>query len=363
MTLQPSPRTKHLIAFTAVLAVIVSLTFLLTEDTPPTFGDGNEAEFGIVAGEMRLTITEPADACDDTTCQIDTGNSFTLSVEIQEVPSIELFLAPPISRFELYTGYVLAQSYIAFGPNFTYSPTGAAAEEILWPDCEPATAVRSQIDNTFDLDPVTDARPPSDEVVSHGCVTGLFTTPTSFYTGPFIEITLRCDRDSRNVIELVPATTTALIGQRPPLINDLRALTNGALFNLPDPFRTQVFPKLHNLIVFCGQPPTPTTTPTITPGGPTFTPSPTAAATSTPTITPTPSPTVTPTATVISVFPCGDVNGDRLVNSQDALWVLWFASNVIAFLPFPGDVDGDGITGPLDALFILWIELNLFICR
>ena len=68
-------------------------------------------------------------------------------------------------------------------------------------------------------------------------------------------------------------------------------------------------------------------------------------------------------STVLTELPGGDVNGGFMVDSQDALWVLWFASNQIIHLPFPGDIDGDGITGPVDALYILWITLNLYLCR
>ena len=52
-----------------------------------------------------------------------------------------------------------------------------------------------------------------------------------------------------------------------------------------------------------------------------------------------------------------------MVNSQNALWVLWLATGVIDFLPFPDDLDEDGTTGPIDAVLILQIEANLYICR
>ena len=130
-------------------------------------------------------------------------------------------------------------------------------------------------------------------------------------------------------------------------------------------------PKLTNRTITGGGPPQQTPLPTITPGGP----SPTPAATPTPTmdvtatpasdVTATPTPTVTPEQVTPTPVPrpCGDVNGDGVVNSQDALWVLWLASGVIQFVPFPDDLSGDGVVGPIDALLILQIEANLFICR
>ncbi len=83
-----------------------------------------------------------------------------------------------------------------------------------------------------------------------------------------------------------------------------------------------------------------------------------ATVTGTPTQVP---PTATATATPTVVL--GDVDGNGVVDSTDALWVLWLE----ALLAEPGDianpdaldVNGDGIVNAIDALFILWIELGL----
>jgi len=108
---------------------------------------------------------------------------------------------------------------------------------------------------------------------------------------------------------------------------------------------------------------TTTSTPTLT-GTPTSTATSTTAATSTstpthtPTRTPTsPPPSLTPTPTArLQVF--GDANGDGLVSSLDALFILWFDAGFFSFLPQPGvaDVNLDGVVNPTDALLILQFE-------
>ena len=343
MSIRPSKPITHLLSFAAVLVAIAGAVLLLTRDTQTTSGvDGGP--------EMRLVVVEPEGACDaDGVCQFPEEAEFTLGVEI--------VAAPP-------QGYIFASSYIFFGPNLTYNPAESPADEVVWPDCDPIVALRGQLQTIADATADTPAEfiDPSDEVVHHGCVTGIFETPLSTYVGMLVEISLTCSAGSSRS-DTEPILATAGVPVTHPDYRFTMAGTNGSLFR--DELDDNVFPKLSGLTIFCGDPPTPTPTATITPGGPTLTPQPTPSPSATPaeTATPTPTASPTPTVTVISALLCGDVNGDLVVNSLDALWVLWFASNQITHLPLPADIDGDGITGPVDALFILWIELNLYLCR
>ena len=329
MSVQPGQRAKQLIASLFGLGLLLALTLVLASQTAtPTSGIGE-------GPEMRLVILEPTDACAAGPCQVGTGESFKLGVEVVTAPAE----GPS-------PGFVLAQSFVWFGPTLSWDPSTPPADDFVWPECNINVALRFQA-----VPPGANNPPPTSEVLAHGCATGLQPPlPVSTHIGLIFTMILTCSpNNSNNLIHLLPS-------------GDPIAGTNGALFTTPG--STQVIPKVSNLALFCGTPPTPTQGPTNTPGGPTETPTPTPA--DTPTATPTPTETpvpVTPTATFVSALPCGDVNGDRLVNAEDALWVLWFSSNMIRSLPNPGDVNGDGVVDPLDALFVLWIELNLFICR
>ena len=361
MRVQPRQRARQLSAVLVALGLLLVLTLVLASQTAtPTSGTGGEAE-------MRLLVTDPPGACVDDQCQLPTGATFKLGVEIVGIPPA---VAPDcvgrVCAQDAAAGYILAQSSIFYGGDITYDPSLPAADEIRWPDCVPAAALKSQIDRRL---PVVPGQPNTDELVSHGCVTGLFNPPLSVYTGLFLEITVACSpEDTINPIDLLPYTETRFATP------DTIAGSNGTLFRratgvlVDGQIQEDVHPKVNSLTVICGEPPTPTPGPSNTPGGPTETATPTPdLSTATPTATATPLP-VTPTATFVSLIPCGDINGDRLVNAEDALWLLWLSSNTIPFLPSlpgrlnPGDVNGDGAVDPLDALFVLWIELNLFRC-
>ena len=71
----------------------------------------------------------------------------------------------------------------------------------------------------------------------------------------------------------------------------------------------------------------------------------------------------TPTATTPASLALGDVTGDGLVNSSDALWLLWFEAALVVAVPFPGvaDLNGDGQLTSSDALLILQLEAGLII--
>ncbi len=111
------------------------------------------------------------------------------------------------------------------------------------------------------------------------------------------------------------------------------------------------------LTVCGGGEPTDTPVPTNTPG-PTAvptTPGPTATTgpTNTPTNTVPPTATRTPTPTRESQL--GDVNGDGVVDAEDALWILWDEAGIEDVpLPEKADVNEDGEINSIDALFILW---------
>ena len=352
MSVQPGQRGKHFTAFLLGLGLLLALTLVLvTQNATPTSGTDHPEEEDVP--EMRLVIVEPADACVEDECFIGLGLPFTLGVEIVAAPdfddipsSYSVDCSAPDTPFCPPPGYVQAQTYVWFGPNITWDPASTSvADDIAWPDCFSALAVRFQA-----VSPNADDPPPVSEVLAHGCATGLFPPlPISTHVGLFSTMVLTCSpNDTRNLIQLLPDRSSI-------------ADSSGSLFTKPPIGALVIVPKLNNLRLFCGFPPTPTLTPTITPGGPTLTPTstPTPTTTPTPTITPTTTPTASPT---LSVLPCGDVNGDRQVNAEDALWLLWFSTDMIPSLPNPGDVNGDGVVDPLDALFVLWIELNLFRC-
>ncbi len=73
-----------------------------------------------------------------------------------------------------------------------------------------------------------------------------------------------------------------------------------------------------------------------------------------------PEPTPTPTLTVL----IGDVDEDGIINSLDALWVLWFDAILLAVLPPPSfviaaDVNEDGTIDSTDATLILQFDAGL----
>lgn len=334
MSAQLQQGRSRVAALTSVLALIAVFAVLLASQLRDTSASGG-------GPAMRLIAEGDGVLCAAQECSVPLGQKFHLIVEIVNAPA---------------DGYILAQSFIDYGPNVVYNRTAAPADEVVWPDCADITALREE--SPVDYGP---------NKVLHGCVTGLFFPQPSAFTGPFIDLSLTCSQDaSRTEVRLLPYL-------------DPLAASSGALFKLPD--TSEVIPKITNVVVNCGTPPTPTltdtptATPSITPGGPTVTPRATATPTSTPqptstpTVTDTATPTVTPTRPGGTPTPrpgatCGDVTGDGLTNALDALRVLWFDIGKLPFIDRRvADVNRDGLIDPLDALYILWIDTNLYICR
>ena len=230
MSIRPSKPITHLLSFAAVLAVIAGAVLLLTRDTQTTSGvDGGP--------EMRLVVVEPEGACDaDGVCQFPEEAEFTLGVEI--------VAGPP-------GGYIFAASYIFFGPDLTYNPAASPAEEIVWPDCDPIVALRGQVKwiRFATEDTPAEFINPSDEVVHHGCLTGIFEPlPLSTYAGMLVEISLTCSTGpTSGEIELILATA-GLDDDNPAQVFTM-AGTSGSRFT--DDQDDIVLPKLSGLTVNC----------------------------------------------------------------------------------------------------------------
>ena len=107
---------------------------------------------------MALAV-KGAGNCSGSTCTVPLGAAFTLAVEVVTAPS---------------QGYVLAQSYVDFGPDLNYNPSAAPLDEFSWPECTPASLpVRGQLD---------------DESIISGCLTGILTRPVSNYVGNYVKL-------------------------------------------------------------------------------------------------------------------------------------------------------------------------------
>ncbi|MCH8949266.1 MAG: hypothetical protein IIB87_02680 [Chloroflexi bacterium] len=311
---------------------------------------------------MALTV-KSGGTCADGACTVSTGEKFTLAVEIEVAPA---------------GGYIAAQTWIEYGSDLTYDSAAAPADEIVWPGCAAAIALRS-------LGPGT--------AVSHGCLSGLIPPlPVSIYTGNFVELSFTCSSDpSSTMVRLVP------LGVSP-------AGSAGTAFAepAPGPFSNQIVSGVRDLTVNCAAPTaTPTGTLTATPAS-SATPMPTGVATATPpgtpvgtpAATPTGGPTATPTfttstpgatpvdgATATPVTPAatstatsepsptptlaatlvGDANCDGNVDPIDAVFILQWSARLLAALPCPANADAseNGIVDPLDAVLILQFSSGL----
>lgn len=187
-------------------------------------------------GGPELMLSAPGSDCDDsvapTTCDVPTEAQFTIRVSASTVPP---------------NGYILMQTLVRFGEHLTLKPTEDLLDEIIWPQCEPLTAVRIQWDQT---------RPPtadgslvnSHEVVTHGCISGILPPlPASTYAGALVEFSLTCSQmQSNQVLELLPYSEPA---------GSTVAGTNGSLFQSLNGIQVEyIVPKLDSLTINCVEP-------------------------------------------------------------------------------------------------------------
>lgn len=172
------------------------------------------------AARMSLSVS----GCSGDECNFDTGETFTLSVSLDEAPD---------------AGYVLVQSFIDYGPDLTYNMTDAPSDEVLWPDASGDVVVRDSI---------------APGTVLHGALTGVIPPlPVSDYEGIAFELEFQCgDSFSTTNLQLLPS-------------GDAVAGTSGALLSTGDD--VQITPKVDSVTVICGVEATPV--PTATPEQPT----------------------------------------------------------------------------------------------
>ena len=192
--------------------------------------------------EMRLVVIEPANACVGNQCQVGTGETFKLGVEIVAGPSEVSAGAVTVAA-----GYILAQTSIFYGSDIIYDFSAPIAGEIVWPDCEPAVALKSQIDRRLPIVPSEDN---TIELVSHGCITGLLNPQPSEFIGLYLELDMGCSpEDSSSLIELLPYDRSPGDG--------VIAGTSGTLLRRPgqvlvdDVFTDDVPPTVNTLTLDC----------------------------------------------------------------------------------------------------------------
>ncbi len=101
------------------------------------------------AAQMSLSVS----GCSGDECNLDTGETFTLSVNVDVAPD---------------DGYILVQSFIDFGVDLTYNMTDSSADEMVWPDGSPDVIVRDSAQA-----PVNPDAPIAPGTVLHGSLTGV----------------------------------------------------------------------------------------------------------------------------------------------------------------------------------------------
>lgn len=162
------------------------------------------------AAQMSISVS----GCSGDECNLDTGESFTISVTIDDAPD---------------TGYVLVQAFIDYG-ELTYNMTDSPSEEVIWPDVSPDVVVRDSIaPGTMLIGGLTGVIPP---------------LPLSDYVGLAFEFAFQCsDSFSTNNVQLLAS-------------GDPVAGTSGSLFSAAGD--EQITPKVNSINVTCGVEPTPT---------------------------------------------------------------------------------------------------------
>ena len=178
---------------------------------------------------MRLTLVAGG-TCTGTDCFVDAGSTFTLAVEVLEAPASYVLL----QTFIDYGVYDPTASEDDAGPGscddgmdngqrdgadrmdpdcvaveLTYLPSVSVADELVWTDLEPATAVRA------------DAMGPG--LLGHGGITGVIPPlPESSEIGVMTQIQMSCPAEA----------TTVPISML--LYDDPLAQTSGSAFVGPD---------------------------------------------------------------------------------------------------------------------------------
>ena len=275
-------RVRPLLALAAAIGVVALVTLATlggaAERSSPVSaaGSGPELALDVIAGG----------ACAGGICQVGTGFTFTLAVDVVTRPA---------------AGYIGIQTYIDFGtynpaasedgagPNtcsdsidngggdeadrfdadcvtvdLVYTPAAQASDEIIWPDLDPAAAVRGE---------------PGPGLLSLGGLTSIgLSPPPSTFEGNIISVQMTCPSSPiQATVNLLP-------------YDDPIALTFGS--GCLEPGLTIVVPKVGSLTIDCLVLPTPTPT-------------------ATPTDTPTPTPSATPTPLPV------DTDGDGCTDDRE----------------------------------------------
>jgi len=170
------------------------------------------------AAQMSLSVS----GCAAAECDLDLGETFTVSIEIEDAPD---------------EGYVLVQSFIDYGPSLTYNMTDSAADEILWPDASSDVVVREST---------------APGTVLHGGLTGVIPPlPQSTYEGAAFEIELQCsDAYSSSNVQLLPSGDE-VAGTSGAVFTSVSTTSDGVEETL------QIIPKVNSVTVNCGQAPPP----------------------------------------------------------------------------------------------------------
>jgi hypothetical protein len=322
----------------ALVAVAASLSF--SARSPQPVQAISTIEPGL---DFSISSTTSGQDCDSSgtpsaTCTFPLSATFTMDFNLN--PPLP---APLVGHWQGYDAQLGVEGLTAVG-----SPVQ------VWPECGL---------------PAQDFADP--QMLFWGCLTGIGGTPSS-YMGVLSRIDFQC-----------PSTNTGasltLIPQFPEAPGDAGTTL------IDDTFAKHTEAASESLTIICGSLPSPTptltVTPTVTAGGPTSTPSPTSLETVTATSTPTgpapsntplptntpgapttpPTATRTPTRTPPPADAPGDVNGDGLVNTLDALWVLWLQAGMVPSVARPenADLTHDSLIDARDAAVILQIEAGL----
>ena len=208
-TITPTPT----ITDTPTITPTPTITDTPTITPTPTLSPPTATPFDSSFPAMLLSLPSH-DTCNDpvqpTICTLATGTTFTVSVDLLNPPPL---------------GYVLAQAWLDYDSQGLVHMKNTQA---TWPDCHPETFLTLN-----DL---------GSNGANAGCLTGLFESPASFYSGSIYTFELTCTNSpSTSNIQLIPSGTSP-------------ALTNGSLiteFNPKGGSGAKYPPKLGDLTIAC----------------------------------------------------------------------------------------------------------------